>query len=171
MAILGGLVSRSNRDSSYQPPDQKPAALSQRPSTTTANRRVLWSTVAISVLIHAYFVSATMFSLRNAHPALLRRFPFPLCGMCLFHFHFPHTSGSKGFMFIQVQDTPNPNSLKYFPGKDVLGAKGTMDFPSILDTKKSPLARYLTTIGAHCLDNCSGWKAWKRCSSDQNSSQ
>ncbi|VDP73514.1 unnamed protein product, partial [Schistosoma curassoni] len=32
-------------------------------------------------------------------------------------------------LFIQVQETPNPNSLKYFPGKPVLGS-GTRDFPS-----------------------------------------
>ncbi|CAH8429884.1 unnamed protein product [Dicrocoelium dendriticum] len=48
-------------------------------------------------------------------------------------------------MFIQVQDTPNPNSMKYFPGKDVLGA-GTFDFPSMVHTKRSNLARQLFGI-------------------------
>ncbi|THD21564.1 putative nifu domain-containing-containing protein [Fasciola hepatica] len=48
-------------------------------------------------------------------------------------------------MFIQVQDTPNPNSMKYFPGKEVLGS-GTMDFSSIVHTGSSQLARQLFCI-------------------------
>ncbi|CAL8081744.1 unnamed protein product [Calicophoron daubneyi] len=48
-------------------------------------------------------------------------------------------------MFIQVQDTPNPNSMKYFPGKPVLG-KGTMDFTSIVQTSQSQLAKQLFRI-------------------------
>ncbi|TPP66530.1 putative nifu domain-containing-containing protein [Fasciola gigantica] len=48
-------------------------------------------------------------------------------------------------MFIQVQDTPNPNSMKYFPGKEVLGS-GTMDFSSIVNTGCSQLARQLFCI-------------------------
>nr|CAH8868094.1 unnamed protein product [Trichobilharzia regenti] len=48
-------------------------------------------------------------------------------------------------LFIQVQETPNPNSLKYFPGKDVLGS-GTRDFPSFTHAKSSPLARQLFRI-------------------------
>ncbi|KAF7231794.1 hypothetical protein EG68_10680 [Paragonimus skrjabini miyazakii] len=48
-------------------------------------------------------------------------------------------------MFIQVQDTPNPNSMKYFPGKDVLGS-GTLDFPSIDQAKRSQLARQLFRV-------------------------
>ncbi|CAH8648761.1 unnamed protein product [Heterobilharzia americana] len=48
-------------------------------------------------------------------------------------------------LFIQVQETPNPNSLKYFPGKDVLGS-GTRDFPSFTHAKSSPLARQLLRI-------------------------
>ncbi|KAA0197651.1 HIRA interacting protein 5 [Fasciolopsis buskii] len=48
-------------------------------------------------------------------------------------------------MFIQVQDTPNPNSMNYFPGKDVLGSE-TMDFSSITQTGSSQLARQLFCI-------------------------
>ncbi|CAH8592250.1 unnamed protein product [Schistosoma turkestanicum] len=48
-------------------------------------------------------------------------------------------------LFIQVQETPNPNSLKYFPGKPVLGS-GTRDFPSYTQTASSPLARQLFRI-------------------------
>lgn len=48
-------------------------------------------------------------------------------------------------MFIQTQDTPNPDSLKFIPGIDVLG-KGTMDFPSVAEAKSSPLAKLLFRI-------------------------
>lgn len=42
-------------------------------------------------------------------------------------------------MFIQTQDTPNPNSLKFFPGVEVLKPGHTMDFPSVSDAYCSPL--------------------------------
>ncbi|XP_076327735.1 NFU1 iron-sulfur cluster scaffold homolog, mitochondrial-like isoform X2 [Tachypleus tridentatus] len=48
-------------------------------------------------------------------------------------------------MFIQTQDTPNPNSLKFLPGCAVL-EKGTVDFPSAMTAHKSPLARQLFRI-------------------------
>ncbi|XP_078005683.1 NFU1 iron-sulfur cluster scaffold homolog, mitochondrial isoform X1 [Phascolarctos cinereus] len=43
-------------------------------------------------------------------------------------------------MFIQTQDTPNPNSLKFIPGKPVLVSQ-TMDFPTPATAFRSPLAR------------------------------
>ena len=50
------------------------------------------------------------------------------------------------FMFIQVEDTPNPNSLKFFPGQKVL-EKGTMDFPTAISALKcSPLAEAIFKI-------------------------
>jgi len=49
-------------------------------------------------------------------------------------------------MFIQVEDTPNPNSLKFFPGQIVL-EKGTMDFPTAMSALKcSPLAEAIFKI-------------------------
>ncbi|KAL4623074.1 hypothetical protein GN956_G19014 [Arapaima gigas] len=42
-------------------------------------------------------------------------------------------------MFIQTQDTPNPNSLKFLPGRMVLET-GTMDFAGPRDAYCSPLA-------------------------------
>ncbi|KAJ6217515.1 hypothetical protein RDWZM_008672 [Blomia tropicalis] len=52
----------------------------------------------------------------------------------------------KRFMFIQVEDTPNPNSLKFFPGQKVL-EKGTMDFPTAISALKcSPLAEAIFKI-------------------------
>ncbi|XP_041723087.1 NFU1 iron-sulfur cluster scaffold homolog, mitochondrial [Coregonus clupeaformis] len=46
---------------------------------------------------------------------------------------------------IQTQDTPNPRSLKFLPGKPVLGV-GTLDFPSPSSAECSSLARDLFGI-------------------------
>ena len=44
-------------------------------------------------------------------------------------------------MFIQTETTPNPNSIKFFPGRDVLES-GTRDFPNVREAACSPLAKY-----------------------------
>lgn len=49
-------------------------------------------------------------------------------------------------MFIQTQDTPNPDSLKFLPGTDVLGKGNTYDFPSVSAAYHSPLAKLLFRI-------------------------
>ncbi|XP_026321558.1 NFU1 iron-sulfur cluster scaffold homolog, mitochondrial-like isoform X1 [Hyposmocoma kahamanoa] len=49
-------------------------------------------------------------------------------------------------MFIQTQDTPNPNSLKFLPGTKVLEPGQTMDFPNIGAAQCSPLAKMLFRI-------------------------
>jgi len=48
-------------------------------------------------------------------------------------------------MFIQTQETPNPQSLKFHPGKPVLD-HGSADFQSFKQAQKSPLARKLFQI-------------------------
>jgi len=49
-------------------------------------------------------------------------------------------------MFIQIQETPNPNSLKFFPGVKVLES-GTIDFPTAMSAvSKSPLAKAIFRI-------------------------
>ncbi|KJE94376.1 hypothetical protein CAOG_05022 [Capsaspora owczarzaki ATCC 30864] len=48
-------------------------------------------------------------------------------------------------MFIQTQDTPNPNSLKFMPGVTVVDA-GTYDFADSRAAATSPLARQLLRI-------------------------
>ncbi|XP_028922514.1 NFU1 iron-sulfur cluster scaffold homolog, mitochondrial [Ornithorhynchus anatinus] len=48
-------------------------------------------------------------------------------------------------MFIQTQDTPNPNSVKFVPGRPVLESR-TMDFPTPATAFRSPLARHLFRI-------------------------
>ncbi|CAG9857132.1 unnamed protein product [Phyllotreta striolata] len=49
-------------------------------------------------------------------------------------------------MFIQTQDTPNPNSLKFLPGVNVLDNGQTMDFPNGQAAHCSPLAKLLFRI-------------------------
>lgn len=50
-------------------------------------------------------------------------------------------------MFIQTEDTPNPQSMKFLPGRAVLGEAATgMDFPNAGTTKASPLAASLFDI-------------------------
>lgn len=46
-------------------------------------------------------------------------------------------------MFIQTQDTPNPQSLKFLPGRAVLEEGGTYDIPSVAQSAGSPLAKLL----------------------------
>jgi len=49
-------------------------------------------------------------------------------------------------MFIQTQETPNPQSLKFLPGRAVLEGGGTYDIPSISNAQGSPLAKLLFRI-------------------------
>ena len=70
------------------------------------------------------------------------------------HNHFDLLIGSSNCinkqvirsMFIQTQDTPNPQSLKFLPGKVVLEEGGTLDFPSISSAYCSPLAKLLFRV-------------------------
>ena len=48
-------------------------------------------------------------------------------------------------MFIQTEDTPNPNTLKFLPGNSVL-ADGTAEFINPESAKKSNLASMLFEI-------------------------
>lgn len=48
-------------------------------------------------------------------------------------------------MFIQTEQTPNPATLKFLPGRDVLG-RGTADFTGREDAARSPLAQRLFEI-------------------------
>ncbi|CAI4227269.1 unnamed protein product [Auanema sp. JU1783] len=49
-------------------------------------------------------------------------------------------------MYIQVQDTPNPLSLKFLPGQNILKSSGSYEFNSIVSAKNSPLALELFRI-------------------------
>jgi Fe-S cluster biogenesis protein NfuA len=48
-------------------------------------------------------------------------------------------------MFIQTESTPNPRTLKFLPGRDVLGS-GARDFPDAEAARASPLAQALFEI-------------------------
>ena len=50
-------------------------------------------------------------------------------------------------MFIQTEDTPNPQSMKFLPGQAVLGEGALgMDFPTIESAAISPLAESLFSV-------------------------
>src|SRR5690242_3078512 len=49
-------------------------------------------------------------------------------------------------MFIQTESTPNPATLKFLPGRDVMGEGGVADFPDASTAGRSPLAKALFTI-------------------------
>lgn len=48
-------------------------------------------------------------------------------------------------MFIETEGTPNPATLKFLPGRDVIGA-GTADFASAASAERSPLATALFAL-------------------------
>ena len=48
-------------------------------------------------------------------------------------------------MFIQTESTPNPATLKFLPGQDVLG-QGTADFPNPDTADTSPLAQAIFAV-------------------------
>lgn len=49
-------------------------------------------------------------------------------------------------MFIQTESTPNPATLKFLPGQNVLGEGHAADFPNINASERSPLARALFEV-------------------------
>lgn len=46
-------------------------------------------------------------------------------------------------MFIQTESTPNPATLKFLPGREVMGEGSVADFPDRAGAARSPLARAL----------------------------
>jgi len=46
-------------------------------------------------------------------------------------------------MFIQTESTPNPATLKFLPGREVMGEASVADFPDAKSAERSPLARAL----------------------------
>ena len=49
-------------------------------------------------------------------------------------------------MFIQTESTPNPATLKFIPGRTVMGEGAVADFPSLEQAGRSPLAKALFQI-------------------------
>lgn len=52
-------------------------------------------------------------------------------------------------MFIQTEETPNPNTLKFLPGRTVMGA-GTIEFRTKEAAKRSPVAHKIFDINGIC---------------------
>lgn len=50
-------------------------------------------------------------------------------------------------MFIQTEATPNPETLKFLPGRDVAGPGAVHDFPDAGSASRSPLAKALFEAG------------------------
>ncbi len=48
-------------------------------------------------------------------------------------------------MFIETEGTPNPATLKFLPGREVMGA-GTADFATAIAADRSPLATAIFTL-------------------------
>ncbi|KAL6520025.1 Scaffold protein Nfu/NifU N terminal [Orobanche hederae] len=59
--------------------------------------------------------------------------------------HFKELAGQRRSMFIQTQSTPNPASLMFYPGKQVMDT-GSADFPNARPAMSSPLAKSLYGI-------------------------
>jgi NFU1 iron-sulfur cluster scaffold homolog, mitochondrial len=49
-------------------------------------------------------------------------------------------------MFIATEETPNPATLKFLPGRAVMGEKPVADFPEIQSAARSPLATSLFAL-------------------------
>ncbi|WP_135468353.1 NifU family protein [Crenalkalicoccus roseus] len=49
-------------------------------------------------------------------------------------------------MFIETEGTPNPATLKFLPGREVMGARGTADFAGPEAAARSPLAARLFAL-------------------------
>lgn len=49
-------------------------------------------------------------------------------------------------MFIQTESTPNPETLKFLPGRDVAGEGAAHDFPDQAAAARSPLAAEIFTV-------------------------
>lgn len=50
-------------------------------------------------------------------------------------------------MFIETEGTPNPATLKFLPGREVMGSRGTADFASAEAAARSPLASRIFALG------------------------
>lgn len=58
-----------------------------------------------------------------------------------------HASAQMESMFIQTEDTPNPATLKFLPGRDVVGKEGTIrEVTRGDDVSRAPLAEMLFMI-------------------------
>ena len=57
-----------------------------------------------------------------------------------------HATEKAFLMFIQTEATPNPATLKFLPGREVLGEGRAADFPTREAAERSPLAMRLFAV-------------------------
>jgi NFU1 iron-sulfur cluster scaffold homolog, mitochondrial len=70
----------------------------------------------------------------------------PLFAICE-ESHSQFIKNRQSQMFIQTEDTPNPQSMKFLPGQEVLGTgRLGLDFPSKEAAAQSPLAQELFAL-------------------------
>ncbi|XP_004435646.1 PREDICTED: NFU1 iron-sulfur cluster scaffold homolog, mitochondrial [Ceratotherium simum simum] len=103
-----------------------------------AAARLGWGTAAAAAVLRKRFcrIMNTYTIKKQPLHQFVQRLLFPLpATLC----------NTVRYMFIQTQDTPNPNSLKFIPGKPVLETR-TMDFPTPAAAFRSPLARQSTVL-------------------------
>ncbi len=62
------------------------------------------------------------------------------------HVHRPYAPNEDAEMFIETEQTPNPATLKFLPGRAVM-ASGTRDFANADEGEASPLAEALFNLG------------------------
>jgi Fe-S cluster biogenesis protein NfuA len=62
------------------------------------------------------------------------------------HFNYINTFRFMFSIFVKVQQTPNPHSLKFLPGKNILEEGETYDFANVRNAMTSPLAVKLFEI-------------------------
>jgi len=113
----------------------KMAAFGMRLTLAAAARRVMVAAIHVTPMRPLHFISRPAVSMLGS--ACARRSPAwsPV-------FQNPHRT-----LFIQTSQTPNPNSLKFTPGKPVLGEQGsTMEFRDYKTAQASPLAQKLFQI-------------------------
>lgn len=113
--------------------------------------RLVYSSVSVNAQHHRPLTSLT----NSSKPLAVNKESSRSSTFCLFNYAGAlkcqrtrasrfHASPSS-CMFIQTQETPNPNSLKFLPGVQVLEGK-TMDFPTGSAAFCSPLAKLLFRI-------------------------
>lgn len=92
------------------------------------------------------YVCQEIGDLLESHSTMIRTFTSLKRPQFIQHqFRFrPHTSSVRT-IFVKTQPTPNPDSIKFFPGKAVLTGDNTqtIDFPSFRTAQNSPLAKSL----------------------------
>lgn len=97
-------------------------------------------------LYNSRYLHHELITNKNSEPQISRNSGPPFSSTQLCKQTYSPNDIVRRTMFIQTQETPNPNSLKFLPGIKVLDPGKTMDFPGVRDASNSPLAKLLFRI-------------------------